>query len=377
MRSHTPTPPAALPENYAPAASGRLTGAYLIDALIVTATSALIYLLRPSSLLAFTTVIELCVVMTFTRAITGHTPGSLATRTRALHIRQGGAPGLRAQSLHTMLLALMHLTIIGPLLVHLLAKNGQTLPDRMAGIIAIQPAPASPVAQRIEQDAYGRQTVASAAHVGWAAPAPATPAPNASPSMAAPERAIPTFAPAPPSPAATQSTPATQVPPAAQPTPAPQSAPAALPAPPSSFAPPAPTPPAEAPTAAEGQAREQAVQPQPPAHRQHEYWVVFDSGEHAPIVDTLLIGRSPSAKSPNDKLLGVPDPTRSLSRTHLRIVRSRTGLWIDDLGSANGTYIQRPDGTEISVTPGSLEEVSVGCIIHMGERFFHITSPTA
>lgn len=325
MRSHTPPSPAALPKDCAPARAGRATLAYVIDALIVSGISISAYLLRPSLLLALTTMIELAVVMTFTRAATGHTPGSLITRTRARHAQHGGAPGLRAQSVHTLIMALLHLTAIGPLLTHLLAKHGQTLPDRIAGIIITEPSPANPAAQKIQQDAYGRQTLASADHSPtWSAPTPIARDP------------LPQAFPPPPSPL---------------PTPHPVAVAEETPAAPPSL-------------------------PQPPAPQHHEYWVVFDSGEHARITDTLLIGRSPTAQSPHDSLLGVPDPSRSLSRTHLRIVRSRIGLWIDDLGSANGTYIQRPDGTEISVTPGSPEEATVGCIVHLGERFFHITSPT-
>lgn len=410
--TRTPAPSTTpLPAEHVPATAGRLTLAYVVDASAITGVTGLVYLLYPSLLLSVTTLIELCVVLVFTRAITGHTLGSLATRTRAISASRPGAPGLRSEITHALILGLLHFTAIGPLVVHLLAKKGQTLADRAAGIVAIQPAPATPTAQAIEQDAYGRQTVTQSSPTSWATPAPI---PHAAPASPTP------FAPKPQTEAAPHAThslqptvtaqPSTAPRPAVQPTAPmpPQPSIAGVPAQPTAQQPaqtstqatamqptihtpsqsgarnPLPvteqaTPgaqPATA-TAASWPPAPTGAPSQPQANpSQREYWVVFDSGEHAPITDSLLIGRSPTAQSPHEKLLGVPDPTRSLSRTHLRIVRSRTGLWVDDLGSANGTVIAHPDGKEITVKPGSPEEVTVGCVIHLGERYFHITSPT-
>lgn len=363
--TRTPAPSTTpLPAEHAPATAGRLTLAYVVDASAVTGITGLVYLLSPSLLLAVTTLIELCVVSMFTRAITGHTLGSLATRTRAISASRPGRPGLHSEITHTLILGLLHFTAVGPLIVHLLAKKGQTLADRAAGIIAIQPAPATPVAQAIGQDAYGRQTIMQASPTSWAAPASDM---ASQPSISA----MPTQ-PTPQIPAQVGSQPAVLQPGIHTP---PQPV-VHAPLPVTEHAEPASPQPAMATAASKSSAPGNAPAQARPAPSQREYWVVFESGEHAPITDSLLIGRSPTAQSPDEKLLGVPDPTRSLSRTHLRIIRSRTGLWVDDLGSANGTVIAHPDGKEITVKPGSPEQVTVGCVIHLGERYFHITSPT-
>lgn len=336
MRTPPPSTP-AIPSDHAAAQAGRLTLAYLIDSAAVLATASLLYLLRPSILLALLTAIELCLVMVFTRAITGHTLGSLITRTRAIRLHTNTAPGLAAECLHALILGLLQLTIVGPLLVHALARGGQSLPDRLAGIITIQPsATSSQETQAISQDAYGRQTLAHASPTSWAP----TPPPQA-------ER-IETLT-----------------------APAAHSAPV-LPAP---AMPPVHTPVPSMPVKDETPRQSQPT-PKPEHSQNQQYWVVFDSGEHSPITTTLLIGRSPTARSAGETVLSIPDPTRSLSRTHVRIVRSRTGLWVDDLGSANGTQIHHPDGTTVEVTPGSPEKVTAGCTILLGERSFQVTSQT-
>lgn len=361
MRTHPPSTPAPF-SDHTPAQAGRLTVAYLIDSTAVLIAASLLYLVWPSALLAILTIVELCLVMVFTRATTGHSLGSLITRTPALRQDVPTAPGLKAECRHALILGALHLTIIGPLLVHALARNGQSLPDRLAGIIVIQPTSDSVQGgQTIGRDAYGRQTLAHSAPAVWAT-TPQVPSSPATPQ-----------APSSPATPPVLSSPQAQAP---LPTmPSPQAAPSPH------VAPPAPATPFPAPTAAQPQKHTDPAIPSPtekasttrPSPTQ-QYEVVFDSGERQRITTSLLIGRSPTARSAGEDVLSIPDPTRSLSRTHVRIVRSRTGLLIDDLGSANGTQIQYPSGTTIEVTPGSPEKVTVGCTIHLGERSFHITS---
>ena len=79
---------------------------------------------------------------------------------------------------------------------------------------------------------------------------------------------------------------------------------------------------------------------------------VDETGEYTPIdidEDRTSIGRSPDA--------GVFLDDVTVSRNHALLVRRRDGLYIDDLGSLNGTYVNRrrieshrlADGDEIQV----------------------------
>jgi pSer/pThr/pTyr-binding forkhead associated (FHA) protein len=87
-------------------------------------------------------------------------------------------------------------------------------------------------------------------------------------------------------------------------------------------------------------------------------YTVDDTGEMQPVdIDetversgaALVIGRSPDA--------GVFLDDVTVSRNHALLVRRRDGLYIDDLGSLNGTYVNRrrieshrlADGDEIQV----------------------------
>ncbi len=74
------------------------------------------------------------------------------------------------------------------------------------------------------------------------------------------------------------------------------------------------------------------------------------AGESFPIEeDRVSIGRSPDA--------GIFLDDVTVSRNHALVVRRRDGLYVDDLGSLNGTYVNRrrieshqlADGDEIQV----------------------------
>ncbi|MCM3778137.1 FHA domain-containing protein [Microbacterium hydrocarbonoxydans] len=66
-----------------------------------------------------------------------------------------------------------------------------------------------------------------------------------------------------------------------------------------------------------------------------------------------FIGRAPRAPEsiPDAILIRVPDSTRSLSRTHAAFGIEDGQLWVQDLGSANGASVRRPDGTVAALAP--------------------------
>src|ERR1044072_5632632 len=77
---------------------------------------------------------------------------------------------------------------------------------------------------------------------------------------------------------------------------------------------------------------------------------IDEAGESFPVTEERIsIGRSPDA--------GVFLDDVTVSRNHALLVRRRDGLYIDDLGSLNGTYVNRrrieshrlADGDEIQV----------------------------
>lgn len=99
--------------------------------------------------------------------------------------------------------------------------------------------------------------------------------------------------------------------------------------------------------------------------------VRFDHGAVAEVHAPILVGRDPAATA--DGLLGatlfaVPDPTMSVSKTHL-VLRAHQGLlWVDDLNSTNGTAILHPNGERVAAAPGTPIAVGAGAVIEFGDR---------
>jgi pSer/pThr/pTyr-binding forkhead associated (FHA) protein len=65
----------------------------------------------------------------------------------------------------------------------------------------------------------------------------------------------------------------------------------------------------------------------------------------------------------------VDDPSRSVSRAHVRIESAGASLAVVDLGSANGTEVERGDRTTPLVT-GRAVPLAVGDRVWMGADFY-------
>ena len=125
----SPVPTGAL----APASGMKRACAYLTDVVCIAAVAGLIWLLFPSLVIAGIVVVQMAVVFSLLRARTGRTPGALLTRTAAVAEGTSRAPGLKRQLIRSVLMTLLHLTVVGPLISILLGRDGRDWMDRVCG----------------------------------------------------------------------------------------------------------------------------------------------------------------------------------------------------------------------------------------------------
>lgn len=202
---------------------------------------------------------------------------------------------------------------------------------------------------------------------------PAVPAQPAAP--AAPTQASPYTAPARPQ-GAPLAPPTRQRPaqPAAPATPAqasPRTAPArpqGAPATPPTRQRPVAAPPQGAPRSAP---RPAAAKPAASANGPHT-GLLLDTGQSIPVDRTIVLGRAPSPVSPGDVPIPVDDQTRSLSRTHVRITPTASGISIVDMNSANGTRARTPNGRTHTLVPGQPLELPLNSQLLLGERLISV-----
>lgn len=88
--------------------------------------------------------------------------------------------------------------------------------------------------------------------------------------------------------------------------------------------------------------------------KKKETWTIVPEGG-SPISLTksaVLLGRNPSSTAPDTQLVSVPDPSKTVSKTHARLTVT-DGVWtIVDLNSTNGVYLLSEDGDETEVDAG-------------------------
>ena len=117
----------------APASGVKCACVYLTDALCLAAVAALVWLLLPSPIMIGIVVLQMAVVFSLLRARTGRTPGALLAHTAAVADGTSRAPGLKRQLIRSVLMTLLHLTVVGPLLSILLGRDGRDWVDRVCG----------------------------------------------------------------------------------------------------------------------------------------------------------------------------------------------------------------------------------------------------
>ncbi len=410
----------------APATGGALVTAYLIDLACLVAITALSWWFYPSIAIAVIVALETWIVGTLIRAHSGRTPGAFAMQVAAISMapvatdagpEAGHAPGLARQSAHSLIMLLLHVSVIGPAITWVIARDGQTWVDRVCGMgnLDVRAGRTDAGASAYSQQ-YSPSFTEASAGVGatpaqlqgmdpaalapahqWAGPRVVSPEVPASdpavlsiPPAGVPAADLPAPSPMPeapsqvlsemPAPMPTQQ--AAQTPAAPKvPTPPRHSSASAMPR-----VPQVPMPQAGAPQQAGSaqnagqQTHTQPVTPQAspatsapasvPAFAQAApLAIIVDDGQRIEVNAPIVLGRAPEQAPSDARAVAIADSTRSLSRTHLRVAPADgDAMWVEDTFSANGTRLQAPDGTTQPLPRGERVKVPLGTVLLLGER---------
>jgi len=81
-----------------------------------------------------------------------------------------------------------------------------------------------------------------------------------------------------------------------------------------------------------------------------------------------IVGRAPAPAPGRFHVITLPDPALVLSREHLEFGLTSTGaLWVKDLGSSNGTYVQTPANIH-RLVPFEAVLVAPGSVLRFGDH---------
>lgn len=387
----------------APATGGALVTAYLIDLACLVAITALSWWFYPSIAIAVIVALETWIVGTLIRAHSGRTPGAFAMQVAAISMapiatdagpEAGHAPGLARQSAHSLIMLLLHATVVGPAVTWVIARDGQTWVDRVCGMgnldvragrtdagapaysqqLSPSFAEASAGVGATPAQLQGMDPAALAPAHQWAGPRVTSPVIPASdpaalsvPPTGVPAADLPAPSPMPEAPSQVLS----EMP---APMPTPTQQPAQTPATPK-----VPNPPRHSPASAMPRVP-QVPMPQAtpatsapasvPAFAQAApLAIIVDDGQRIEVNAPIVLGRAPEQTPSDARAVAIADSTRSLSRTHLRVAPADgDAIWVEDTFSANGTRLQAPDGTTQPLPRGERVKVPLGTVLLLGER---------
>ncbi|OCG74800.1 RDD family protein [Microbacterium sediminis] len=307
-------------QELAPAGVGSRLLAWLIDLVAVAAAAAVAWLLTSSPLVAAIVALELLIGFVVWEGHTGCTPGQLALGLRTVRVGTPVSAGAAAVIPRALIFGAAHLlAVVGAPLLILTAladprRRGQAWHDKVGGLQVVD----------VRRSVRG----ATLPHLPPAYP---TGVPGFTPSMPQP---VPVRADGP--------------------------------------APESPLLPRDAVTRIENPERP-PVPPTPapaPAPARPAFAFRLDDGTVVPVDRGGYLGRRPSAPEgqAGALLVAVPDPERSMSRTHARFGVTNGQLWYEDLGSGNGTIVQIPDGRSVDLTPHSRVALQPGATLLLGTR---------
>lgn len=385
----------------APATGGALVTAYLIDLACLVAITALSWWFYPSIAIAVIVALETWIVGTLIRAHSGRTPGAFAMQVAAISmapvatdagLEAGHAPGLARQSAHSLIMLLLHATVVGPAVTWVIARDGQTWVDRVCGMgnldvragrtdagapaysqqLSPSFAEASAGVGATPAQLQGMDPAALAPAHQWAGPRVTSPVIPASdpaalsvPPTGVPAADLPAPSPMPEAPSQVLSE---------MPAPMPTQQAAQTPATPK-----VPNPPRHSPASAMPRVP-QVPMPQAtpatsapasvPAFAQAApLAIIVDDGQRIEVNAPIVLGRAPEQTPSDARAVAIADSTRSLSRTHLRVAPADgDAIWVEDTFSANGTRLQAPDGTTQPLPRGERVKVPLGTVLLLGER---------
>lgn len=103
--------------------------------------------------------------------------------------------------------------------------------------------------------------------------------------------------------------------------------------------------------------------------------LVLDDGATFVLDRDYVIGREPDGhplvRSGSAEGLVIPDSSTQLSRTHAHIVLDGWDVYVDDLGSSNGTHVAAHGASAwTTVVPGERVPLTPGAELHLGGRRF-------
>lgn len=382
--------PRTEPVTYAGAGGGRRVLAYLIDLTIVAIAGALGWWLHP--VVGVILAVEAALVFLLLQARTGATPGKRLLGQRVVQDGTLKAPGLRRAVVRTAILALAQVSVLAPAVLILRSRQGRGWHDKRAGtgVIdireAVQPGAAqSPQASRTPSDSpWSPSGITQTWNPGQ------LPAGQVTGSASSPRRD--TWAPPPGygvvsqvpqvpqvqgPPAQTPAAPARPAPITSAPAPgidgsaAPaRSRPVQPPSEPVSSQPWAASAPEQTLFPGQRVARPSRVAHEPAAPPAPVITLAADDGETFQITGRGLLGRAPRAAddSTSLQLVTLSDPARSMSRTHVAFGLHAGVLWLEDLGSANGTTLRLGSGREVKLVPGQRVLAPTGTMILVGRK---------
>ena len=104
-------------------------------------------------------------------------------------------------------------------------------------------------------------------------------------------------------------------------------------------------------------------------------WLLsFDTGEQHLLHGTALIGRQPVAQPHHRgaELIKISDPSLTMSATHLAVIANEVGVWVEDLGSTNGSEVRAPNGRTQALAVRVRTPVSRGSRVRLGDRWMTV-----
>ncbi|RHA37592.1 RDD family protein [Cellulomonas rhizosphaerae] len=111
--------------------------------------------------------------------------------------------------------------------------------------------------------------------------------------------------------------------------------------------------------------------PAPPAEKPEATTaeLALSDGRRVVVEGVALIGRNPAA-AVDVQIVRVIDPGRSVSKTHLQVAVTPSGVWVADRGSTNGTVVTLPDGAQVVCPVDQPIRLRPGATVAFGDYSF-------